>query len=319
MFNSPLRYPGGKNKLAAFIAKLCIDNGIKGHYVEPYSGGASVALFLLIEGFVKNITINDMDRSIYAFWYSVLNFTDDLCEMIANTDVTVANWRLQKEVQRGKETSDLLTLGFSTLFLNRANRSGIILGGPIGGMSQEGTYTIDCRFNKEEIISRIRRIARHKSKISLYQMDAVDLIDYIQRTQRKLSDVIFYFDPPYYRKASSLYMNHYHFENHSQVSDKIKNIMEIRWVVSYDNVPEIKKLYIDCPKKEYSFKHTAGPTKVGLELLLFSQNLVLPSVPDWNPIKFKVRRCTTSQKIVRIGYKGIRSVSSEPILTLFDK
>ena len=68
-FYSPLRYPGGKNKLSAFIAKICIDNNINGHYVEPYSGGASVALFLLLEGFVNKITINDKDRAIYAFWY----------------------------------------------------------------------------------------------------------------------------------------------------------------------------------------------------------------------------------------------------------
>ena len=74
-FYSPLRYPGGKNKLSAFIAKICIDNNINGHYVEPYSGGASVALFLLLEGFVNKITINDKDRAIYAFWYCVLNKT----------------------------------------------------------------------------------------------------------------------------------------------------------------------------------------------------------------------------------------------------
>ncbi|UVO87061.1 DNA adenine methylase [Bacteroides fragilis] len=55
MHYSPLRYPGGKNKLSAFIAQICIENDINGHYVEPYSGGASVALFLLLEGFVEKL------------------------------------------------------------------------------------------------------------------------------------------------------------------------------------------------------------------------------------------------------------------------
>lgn len=116
MHYSPLRYPGGKNRLAAFIAKICVDNCINGHYVEPYSGGASVALFLLFEGFVDKITINDKDRSIYAFWHSVLNRTEQLCELIENTEITVEEWRRQREVQIRKNKANLLELGFSTFF-----------------------------------------------------------------------------------------------------------------------------------------------------------------------------------------------------------
>ena len=100
MFYSPLRYPGGKNKLATFIAKICVDNNINGHYVEPYSGGASVALFLLLEGFVERITINDKDRSIYAFWHSVLNNTNKLCEMIEKVDLSIKVWEKQREIQK---------------------------------------------------------------------------------------------------------------------------------------------------------------------------------------------------------------------------
>jgi len=150
MFYSPLRYPGGKNKLSAFIAKICIDNNINGHYVEPYSGGASVALFLLMEGFVEKITINDKDRSIYAFWYSVLNKTNKLCERIENAELNIEEWRKQKEVQANKKKADLLDLGFSTFYLNRTNRSGIINAGVIGGIQQNGNYLMDCRFNKED-------------------------------------------------------------------------------------------------------------------------------------------------------------------------
>ena len=136
MHYSPLRYPGGKNKLSAFIAKICIDNNINGHYVEPYSGGASVALFLLLEGFVKKITINDKDRSIYAFWFCILNKTKQLCELIENAELTIEEWKKQKEIQNNKKTADLLDLGFSTFYLNRTNRSGIINAGVMGGIDQ---------------------------------------------------------------------------------------------------------------------------------------------------------------------------------------
>jgi DNA adenine methylase len=286
MFYSPLRYPGGKNKLSAFIAKVCIDNCIDGHYVEPYAGGASVALFLLFEGFVNQITINDKDRSIYAFWHSVLNQADELCNKIEETDVSIDTWYVQKKVQQNKETVNLLELGFSTLFLNRTNHSGIINGGMIGGVEQKGKYKIDCRFNKEEIIKRIRKIATYKDRIRLYQMDAIVLIDKIEREETN-ENIIFYFDPPYYLKASSLYMNHYHNNNHKEVSVRIKQIKNIKWIVSYDNLEEIKKLYIHYPYKEYSFKHTAYKTRIGNEILFFSKNMIQPNISDWHPLNFK--------------------------------
>ena len=297
MFYSALRYPGGKNKLAAFIAKVCTDNNINGHYVEPYSGGASVALFLLFEGFVDKITINDRDRSIYAFWHSVLNRPKQLCEKIDNAELTIDEWKKQKSIQVNKKKADLLDLGFSTFYLNRTNRSGIINAGVMGGIEQTGNYLIDCRFNKTKLIQRIKKIAKHKKNIRLYKKDAVKLIDKIE--QEALNDnIIFYFDPPYYLKANTLYMNHYEAKNHKKVSDRIKSIQKIKWIVSYDNVPEIQKLYADCPKKEFSFKHTAYEIREGKEIMFFSQNISHPKVEDWNPLRFKLKREKTTAKIV---------------------
>jgi DNA adenine methylase len=293
MFYSPLRYPGGKNKLSAFIAQICVDNKVNGHYVEPYSGGASVALFLLIEGFVKKITINDKDRSIYAFWYCVLNKTNELCTLIENAELTVEEWKRQKRIQSNKKKADLLDLGFSTFYLNRTNRSGIINGGIMGGNEQNGNYTIDCRFNKTELIERIKKIAKHKKNIRLYKKDAIKLIDKIQ-SEANDANIVFYFDPPYYLKASTLYMNHYEDKNHKKVSDKIKAIQDIKWIVSYDNVPEIQKLYSECPKKEFSFKHTAYESRTGKEIIFFSDNLKQPKIKNYNPVKFKKEKKTSN-------------------------
>ncbi|MGG5209808.1 DNA adenine methylase [Chryseobacterium sp. MIQD13] len=297
MLYSPLRYPGGKNKLSAFIAKICLDNNVDGHYVEPYSGGASVALFLLFEGFVNKITINDKDRSIYAFWYSVLNETEKLCKLISDAELTVDEWKKQKGIQANKETEALLTLGFSTFYLNRTNRSGIINAGLIGGVGQTGEYLMDCRFNKEDLIKRIELIASRKEDIRLFEKDAIELIELIQ-SEANDDNIIFYFDPPYYLKASSLYMNHYKDENHQLVSDKIKAINNIRWIVSYDNVPEINALYNDCSKKEFSFKHTAYKARIGKEILFFSDTLITPNKENWNPLKFKLSRKKNQKEIV---------------------
>ncbi len=286
MHLSPLRYPGGKNRIANFIAQVCVDNRISGLYVEPYAGGASVALFLLFSNVVKKIVINDKDRSIYAFWYSVLHHTDRLCQMIIDTEVNVENWHKQKKVQSRKQYANLLELGFSTLFLNRTNRSGIISGGIIGGIDQTGEYKIDCRFNKEELINRIRRIAQRKDSISVYNLDAISLIYKIEQQRSKnLMNALIYFDPPYYKKGGSLYLNHYIKSDHKDVAGAI-SLLNYKWIVSYDNVPEIQELYKKFRNIEYSLKHTAHSARDGGEVLFFQDSLIIPNLHQ-NPIEYK--------------------------------
>ena len=278
MFYSPLRYPGGKNKLAKFIAKICVDNKINSHYIEPYAGGASVALYLLLENKVEKITINDYNRSIYAFWHSVFKNTKKLCDLIESTDVNMSNWQKCRELQTNKKKAKLLDLGFSTFFLNRTNISGIINGGVIGGKKQNGKYKMDCRFNKTELISRIKLISKQKKRVHIANYDALDLITEIQKKSRKEKS-IFYFDPPYYLKGSSLYVNYYKHQNHEQVSALIKKIKNIEWIVSYDETPEIEEIYRWVPQKrikKYSLKHTAHKPKKGKEILFFSKNLFVP-------------------------------------------
>lgn len=274
-FYSPLRYPGGKNKLAKFISKICLVNNINGHYVEPYAGGASVALYLLIEKKVQKITINDFDRSVYAFWHSVLKNTKKLCNLIENTEINIENWKKAREVQNNKAKADLLELGFSTFFLNRTNISGIINAGVIGGLNQNGKYKIDCRFNKKSLIKKIKLISSYKKQIELCHLDALELIKKIEKESNN-KKTIFYFDPPYYLKGASLYMNYYKDDQHKEVSNAIEKIKNIHWIVSYDNTPEIEDIYKWVPSKrskKYSFNHSAYRAKEGKEILFFSKNI----------------------------------------------
>lgn len=276
-YYSPLRYPGGKQKLTSFLARVCKKNYISSHYIEPYAGGAAVALYLLIEGSVSEITINDKDRSIYAFWYSVINYTDELCDLISKTQIDICNWRIQKEVQLRKESAPLLELGFSTFFLNRTNRSGIINGGPIGGLKQDGEYKIDCRFNKKRLIAYIRRIAEFKNSIHVYNLDALELVKKVENTkigERK----IFYFDPPYYLKGESLYLNSYNNNDHKKVARTIKSIKNAYWIVTYDNTLPIRKLYKSYRSKRYALQHTANISKTGKEVMFISDNLLVPKM-----------------------------------------
>jgi DNA adenine methylase len=275
-FYSPLRYPGGKNKLAKFVGLICEKNKINGHYVEPYAGGASVALFLLINGYVKRITINDIDRPIYAFWYSVLHRTDKFIQLIEKKPVNIKTWRECKKIQNSRKPS-LLELGFSTFFLNRTNRSGILDAGPIGNLDQRGKYKIDCRYNKNELIDRVKEITIHKRRIDLEHLDAIDLIRKIKKQSRS-TNTIFYFDPPYYFKGESLYFSHYKHKDHEKVCEEISKIKNYKWVVSYDYARKINKMYSKFRSKQYSLPHSAYKSRVGKEVLFFSDNLILPRV-----------------------------------------
>ena len=275
MFNSPLRYPGGKNKLARFIASACKENGITGHYVEPYAGGASVALYLLLNEYVKEITINDLDRSVYAFWYSILHYPEEFCSMIKNTKVNVRNWKWLKSIQSEIEP-DIFSLGFSTFFLNRTNRSGILNGGIIGGKNQTGKYKLDCRFNKTNLIDRIKRIVEYKDKITVRGIDAKDLILEIRGEKR--DNMLIYFDPPYFVKGPSLYMNSYTENDHEAIANEIMTIRDAKWIVSYDNVPEIQKIYQKYRNRKFPIAYTARDVKYQEEALFFSNDMIIPPI-----------------------------------------
>jgi len=275
-YYSPLRYPGGKGKVADFFKHVFKDNFLyDGTYVEPYAGGASVALSLLFNEYASQIVINDIDKSLYAFWYSVLNNTEALCRLINDTPVNIQTWELQKSIQTNKERFDLLELGFSTFFLNRTNRSGIISAGVIGGRQQTSKWKIDARFNKPYLIRRIERIADYKHRIELYNQDAIELV----KTLRNIlpTNTLFYFDPPYYVKGKDLYLNYYQHNDHLQIASEISKIRSQKWIVTYDNVEPIRQLYVNYRQIKYSLSYSAAQPSKGLEVMIFSNNTYIPT------------------------------------------
>lgn len=272
---SPLRYPGGKRKLTAYIEQLISENQLKNiTYIEPYAGGAAVALNLLINGHVKKIILNDLDKSIYAFWYCVINHTDELCELIRNVDITLDEWNKQKAVQANKINEPLLTLGFSTIFLNRTNRSGIIKAGVIGGLNQDGNYKLDCRFNKDALIEKIQLISKYKNKIKLYNLDAIEFISSVVTKLNTTNFILL--DPPYYKKGASLYNNFYSHEDHVALHKKLASLKRHYWILTYDNVPEIAKIYSKFRTATYSINYTAQTKYSGSELLIYDRKILIP-------------------------------------------
>jgi DNA adenine methylase len=271
---SPLRYPGGKYKLYKYVAELVKANDCT-TYIEPFCGGAAVALELLINSVVDNIVINDYDYTIFCFWDSVLHRTEDFVQLIRETEVTMGEWKRQKEIRDNAETHTRLEIGFSTFFLNRTNRSGIIdKAGPIGGKNQQGAYLIDCRFNKTRLISQIRKIAEFEDHIQIYNLEAIDFIEQVILKKRKS---FVFFDPPYYGKGPGLYTNFYSHGDHANLANEIVNQLKNRkWIVTYDNVNAIKAMYAKAPSIEFELQYTLQKKCSGSEVMFFSKSVKRP-------------------------------------------
>lgn len=266
---SPLRYPGGKNCIFPFISKFFYENDLVGiPYAEPYAGGAGLALHLLIEGYVSKIYINDLDPCIYLFWKAILNRTDEFCQWIESVPVNLDTWRYYKEKYKEGVEVDEFEIAKCTFYLNRTNISGVLDAGPIGGYSQTAKYKIDARFNKKDLIKKIRIIESRKRDILLSNYDG---IEFIKSLNRKHSDVFIYLDPPYVEKAHFLYMNCFKEEDHIQLSRFVSKINK-KWMVSYDMNDLILQNYSKWNMIQYQLLQCTSNCKKN-EILVFSEGL----------------------------------------------
>lgn len=272
---TPLRYPGGKSQLTNFVYHTIQINSMEDIvYCEPFAGGAGVAMSLLLDGRVKSIILNDLDIAIYSVWYAIIYDTDRLLEAIQKVDVSIDTWKQQRKIYKElKDSNDYsFDLAFATFFLNRTNRSGIISGGPIGGMKQAGKYKLNCRFNKDTLDKRIRDIAKHRANIQLYNMDITDFIKEVACKQPIVKLFIF-FDPPYDGVGHKLYRLAMEADKYQEMIDlSCKQLQNCRWIATYGKSALIERLYgyYKCYPREYKLQYMAAWKRQELELLFHS-------------------------------------------------
>lgn len=265
-YYSPLRYPGGKTSLFPFFEKVIQEHGLKKlTYVEPFAGGAGAALALLFSDKVENIVINDLDKAIYSFWRSAIFDSEKFIKKIFSTPITITEWKKQRAVYTNLN-SRRFDLGFATFFLNRTNISGILDGGPIGGLDQKGKWKIDARFNKEGLAKKINQLGLYKNRISVSRKDGLELIgEYLNK-----KNTFIYLDPPYYERGASLYLNHYKKENHEALAKELNKNPEAFWLLTYDNKTQIKSLYPKRKIQGFSLHYSAYESRKGKEILIMS-------------------------------------------------
>lgn len=280
MHYSPLRYPGGKSKLAPFIRlvlkKLRLENCV---YIEPFAGGAGIALDLLINGDVDTIVINDWDKAIASFWKAVVTEPERFIDSIKRIPLTVTEWERQKAIYENHSANNSFALGFSTFYLNRTNRSGIISGGGlIGGVQQKGNWSMSARFNKESLIERIKMIAQRRRNIRVYNKDFFSFVkNYLPKYQ---DNAFMYIDPPYFNKSSKLYKNYFSYTDHQNVEKYMSDSVKCHWIITYDDVQEIRDIYRKYVLRQFDLHYSAACARKASEIMIFSSNEICPNNKD---------------------------------------
>lgn len=267
---TPLRYPGGKSRLAGFFEYILGRAGWQSAtYVEPYAGGAGAALSLLYNGTVSRLVINDLDPCIFAFWDTAVNHSSELLTLLTETPLSIDEWHRQREIYRLRDITNPLQLGFATFYLNRTNRSGVMNAGIIGGQAQAGKYRMDARFNKSELASRLAWIGSMSGSIQVSNRDGLDVL----RETLCDGNAFAYIDPPYYEKGSFLYMNSFVDRNHVELAQLLRDARESRWVLTYDDVPEIRRLYRGLYQGTFNLPYSAHVANTTRERMVLSDSV----------------------------------------------
>jgi DNA adenine methylase len=277
-YYSPLRYPGGKGAIASCLADIIMSNNLEScQYFEPYAGGAGAAFYLLLNGFVKNISINDADFSIFALWNSIIHSTDRFIEKISTVELSIDEWLKQKKIISSPLNYSEFEVGFSAFYLNRCNRSGIINNaGPIGGYSQKGKWKVGVRFNRDNLINRIKEIANFKGYISVYNLDAIEFLKRTLPKGKNRKKAFIYLDPPYFLKGKKLYLTFYKKSEHEELSNYMKRQNAVSWIMTYDNAEEIKNLYQKYRLYEFSLQYSLQEKRTDQEIMIVPKNIFLP-------------------------------------------
>lgn len=253
-------------------------NGLGGRAIaEPFAGGSGASLTLLYLEETHKIFINDADQAIYAFWSSLVNRPRTFLQMLSSARVTMAEWRRQRDAYRDKNRVSRLRRGFSAFYLNRCNRSGIIMnGGPIGGVTQKGKWRLDARFNRSELLRRCEKVAEYSDRIRVSCDDGLRFIEKL-----KPESVFLFIDPPYFEKGPTLYLNALDTAYHAALAARLQAMREESWVLTYDDCPAVRKMYRGWAAiRPFFLRYTAAERRTGKEIMITPKWMRLPEQQD---------------------------------------
>ena len=272
--SSPLRYPGGKATMASLLWKIRRLNGLGDRSMaEPFAGGAGASLALLYLEETHKILLNDADPAIHDFWWTLVYRPKLFFSLLATTRVDIHEWYRQRHIYRSGRRVSRVRRGFSAFYLNRCNRSGIIMnGGPIGGVEQNGKWKLDARFNVTNLQRRCAKVVEYRDRIHVSCFDGIKFISSVDSKSTFL-----FIDPPYFDKGRMLYLNALNVDYHEALAALLKSMPDAAWVLTYDDCPEIRGMYDGWATiRPFALRYAAAERRNGREILIVPQWMHLP-------------------------------------------
>lgn len=271
---NPLRYPGSKASFSSSVGAFVTACGYTGfEIVEPFAGSASVSINLVSIGICSKATLIERDPLLYAFWFSVFFDTKRLCDKINELPIDLGTWHALRPLLQinAPDEHELIDLAIAGLFFNRTNFSGVLHAGPIGGQQQKSAYKVNCRFNKNDLISRIQAISKLNDRVEVIFSDAIEFLE--KQAGEAKQNLFYYVDPPYFVQGEKLYRYSFNLSQHKQLEKALCNL-KAPWLLSYDRHPVIEMLYESYVSSGFEFKYSSKTRKVEREFLV--TNIKLP-------------------------------------------
>lgn len=279
---SPLRYPGGKGRMADALAEIflaqfgLLDVEVWG---EPFAGGAGAGLHLLDRGVVDEVWLTERNRGLAAFWRAVVGDAGQLAARVRACRPDMSSWHAAREVLAAAEGSEALPdldLAFAALLINRCSRSGMVNSrvGPIGGKRQNGRWNLRSRWNGEGLADRIEAIGRLGHRIRVSEGDAVAHIAELNGSVGIEDEVLLFVDPPYLVQGNRIYANGMTFDDHKNLADALTHCAA-RWLLTYDSDDRVLGLYPEQRVLAYDIACTTNRAHVDEEYAVLSDNLAV--------------------------------------------
>lgn len=281
---SPLRYPGGKARMAAWLDGVF--NAQLGFmdievWIEPFAGGAGAGLTLLEREAVGEVWLVERNPALAAFWRCVALQPEALADRVRAMVPTVAGWEEAREVVAaawaGEAAGDDLAVGLAAFLVNRCSRSGMVAprAGVMGGRRQDGDYSISSRFNADSLADRILAIGEHAHRLRVYEGDGISYIEDLADCGFA-DEVVVFADPPYIGVGNRLYQAGLPLAEHHRLAAALRGC-PARWLLTYDAHPQVLASYDGFRVARYTLPHQNHTRKIGHEYLVLSDNLWLPT------------------------------------------
>lgn len=277
---SPLRYPGGKGRMASALSEVfqgqfgLLDVEV---WVEPFAGGAGAGLHLLERGVVDEVWLTEKNRALAAFWRTVVGDSVELAARVRACQPDMSTWHAARDVvaaAEGGAAVDDPDLAFAALIVNRCSRSGMVNPrvGPIGGKDQDGRWHLRSRWNSEGLADRIDLIGRLSGRIRVSEGDGIERIAELNGSVGIEEEILLFVDPPYLVQGNRLYADGMSLDDHKNLAYALTGCAA-RWLLTYDSDERILGLYPGHRVLAYEIAYTAQRRRVDVEFAVLSDNL----------------------------------------------